>query len=103
MEMSRLPALTLTCLLATQQAIAQDEIYVSNNNSNSVTVYAINANGNVAPLRVLAGNLTGLGSPSGIAVDLINNGCSSSAGPTYSVVSAPGERNDASAARFPVR
>lgn len=73
MEMSRLPALTLTCLLATQQAIAQDEIYVSNNNSNSVTVYAINASGNAAPLRVLAGNLTGLGSPSGIAVDLVNN------------------------------
>lgn len=73
MEMSRLPAWTLACLLATQHAIAQNEIYVSNNNSNSVTVYAINANGNVAPLRVLAGNLTGLGNPSGIAVDLVND------------------------------
>lgn len=60
-------------LVPTHTALAQDEIYVSNSNSNSVTAHAINANGNAAPLRVLAGNATGLGSPSGIAVDLINN------------------------------
>lgn len=64
----------LACQLAsTHVALAQDEIYVSNNNGNSVTVYARNAAGNAAPLRVLAGNATGLNSPSGIAVDLRNN------------------------------
>ncbi len=54
-------------------AMAQDELFVSNSNSNSVTVYARTASGNAAPIRVLAGNATGLGNPSGIAVDLVND------------------------------
>lgn len=54
-------------------APAQDELFVSNNNSNAITVYALNASGNTAPIRVLQGAATGLASPSGIAVDLVNN------------------------------
>lgn len=67
--------LALACALAwaSQSSLAQDEIYVTNSNSNAVTVYALKANGNAAPLRTLAGNLTGLASPSGIAVDLVND------------------------------
>lgn len=73
MKMAPFLCFAFASLLATTRAPAQDEIYVSNSNSNSVTVYARNASGNAAPLRVLSGNLTGLGSPSGIAVDLRNN------------------------------
>lgn len=54
-------------------ALAQDELFVSNNNSNAITVYALNASGNAAPIRVLQGAATGLANPSGIAVDLVNN------------------------------
>jgi DNA-binding beta-propeller fold protein YncE len=54
-------------------AHAQDELFVSNNNSNAITVYALNASGNAAPIRVLQGAATGLANPSGIAVDLVNN------------------------------
>ena len=69
------PRLALACCLALASlaSLAQDEIYVTNSNSNAVTVYALKANGNAAPLRTLAGNLTGLSSPSGIAVDLVND------------------------------
>ncbi len=73
MKMSRLLGIAFATLSAMNPAGAQDEIYVSNSNGNSVTVYARNADGNAAPLRVLAGNATGLGSPSGIAVDLVND------------------------------
>lgn len=62
----------LICVFG-RSACAQDEIFVSNSNSNAVTVYPLSAQGNAAPLRVLSGNLTGLSSPSGIAVDTINN------------------------------
>jgi hypothetical protein len=66
--------LALACGLmwASFASLAQDEIYVTNSNSNAVTVYALGANGNAAPLRSISGNLTGLSSPSGIAVDLVN-------------------------------
>lgn len=64
--------LALAALAASDASRAQGEIYVSNSNSNSVTVYALMAQGNVAPLRVISGNATGLSSPSGIAVDLVN-------------------------------
>lgn len=75
MKQQLLHALALAaCLLAPSPACrAQDEIFATNSNSNAVTVYGRNANGNVAPLRVLTGNATGLGSPSGIAVDLVND------------------------------
>lgn len=60
-------------LLASHAAWTQDEIFVTNSNSNTVTVYARSAAGNAPPLRVLAGVSTGLSSPSGIAVDLVND------------------------------
>jgi DNA-binding beta-propeller fold protein YncE len=66
-------AIPVCLLAASSSARAQDEIFVTNSNSNSVTVYAGGANGNVAPLRILSGNATGLSSPSGIAVDRVNN------------------------------
>jgi hypothetical protein len=67
--------LVLACGLAwaSPASLAQDEMYVTNSNSNAVTVYALKANGNAAPVRTLAGNLTGLSSPSGVAVDLVND------------------------------
>lgn len=58
---------------ASSFAQAQDEIFVSNNNSNAITVYALNASGNSPPIRVLQGAATGLANPSGIAVDLVND------------------------------
>ena len=35
-------------------ASAQSELYVTNNQNNSVTVYASNASGNMAPLRTIS-------------------------------------------------
>ena len=43
-------------------------IYVTNAN-NTVTVFALDANGNTAPLRTLGGASTGLALPIGIATD----------------------------------
>ena len=43
-------------------------IYVANRNGNSVTVYAPNANGNVAPIRTITGSNTQLSAPSGLAL-----------------------------------
>jgi DNA-binding beta-propeller fold protein YncE len=69
--LSLLLAVTTTATCGTASAV--DEIFVTNSNSNAVTVYARRANGNVAPMRTLTGNLTGLSSPSGIAVDEVND------------------------------
>jgi sugar lactone lactonase YvrE len=44
-------------------------LYVSNSGNNSVTVYAPEAAGNVAPIRKLIGPATGLASPQGTAID----------------------------------
>jgi DNA-binding beta-propeller fold protein YncE len=41
--------------------------------TNSVLVFARTANGNVAPLRTISGAATGLNSPYGVAVDIVNN------------------------------
>ena len=54
-------------------AWAQNEIFVDNSRSSSVTVYSRTANGNIAPLRTLSGAATGLNSPEGLAVDAVNN------------------------------
>jgi DNA-binding beta-propeller fold protein YncE len=69
-----------SCLLAAlfvvvggPAALAQEEIYVTNANSNTVTVYARTASGNIAPLRTLVGAATGLATPRGVAVDRVNN------------------------------
>jgi hypothetical protein len=51
--------------------IAVDEnenIYVSNLNSNSIIVFAEGATGNVAPIRVITGSKTKLDTPSDLAI-----------------------------------
>jgi len=58
------------------QGIAIDsagKIYVANNGSanggtDAITVYAAGANGNAAPIQTIAGSLTGLNLPAGVAV-----------------------------------
>jgi 6-phosphogluconolactonase (cycloisomerase 2 family) len=51
------------------------ELYVANDvvGGSSITVYALGANGNVAPLRTLQGSLTGIEGPLGMAVDLVHD------------------------------
>jgi DNA-binding beta-propeller fold protein YncE len=53
-------------------AWAQDELFVTNQDSNSVTVYVRTANGDVTPLRILSGGSTGLNDPSGLFLDTVN-------------------------------
>ena len=48
---------------------ASGRIYVANFDTNTVTVYAANANGNVPPLAVIGGSNTLLANPEGIALD----------------------------------
>ena len=52
---------------------AGDDIYVSNEGNDqipaSITVYAAGANGDVAPIRNITGDRTGLSAPSGVALD----------------------------------
>jgi len=60
-------------LLAAVAAEAQDELFVTNFNNNSVTVYSRTASGDTAPLRTLSGAATGLSQPAGVALDLTNN------------------------------
>ncbi len=54
-----------------------EEIFVTNDFCNSVTVYSLNANGDAPPLRVIKGDstsdITGLSKPAGVAVDVTNN------------------------------
>jgi DNA-binding beta-propeller fold protein YncE len=54
-------------------AQAQSELYVANGLSDSVTVYAATASGDVAPVRTIAGALTLIDTPTGIAVDGVHN------------------------------
>jgi DNA-binding beta-propeller fold protein YncE len=53
-------------------AWAQDELFVTNQDSNSVTVYFRTADGDVTPIRTLSGGLTGLSDPSGLFLDTVN-------------------------------
>ena len=54
-------------------AFAQEEMFVTNAFSNSVTVYRRTATGDTAPKRKLVGDDTDLNSPSGVVVDEVNN------------------------------
>lgn len=63
----------IVSILGSGLAVAQDEIFVTNGNNNSVTVYSRTVNGNVAPVRTLVGAAPGLDLPQGVAVDLVNN------------------------------
>jgi DNA-binding beta-propeller fold protein YncE len=51
----------------------RDEMFVTNNLNNSVTVYPRASSGNAIPIRSISGSSTGLSSPQGIAVDMIND------------------------------
>lgn len=63
--------------------LAPTLLAVANATNNSITVFPIAANGNVAPLRTIAGPHTGLANPTDIAADtagnlyVVNNGASS--------------------------
>jgi DNA-binding beta-propeller fold protein YncE len=50
-----------------------NEIFVINRNSATITVYEKSDNGDIAPARTITGVNTGLWAPSGIAVDTVNN------------------------------
>ncbi|NTW60263.1 MAG: hypothetical protein HGA43_13990, partial [Nitrospirae bacterium] len=50
-----------------------NEIFVTNYNSSSITVYGRTDAGNIAPTRTISGANTGLNFPAGIALDSINN------------------------------
>src|SRR5262245_14102267 len=54
-------------------AWAQEELFIANRTSGTVTVYARTARGNTAPLRTLAGPATGLSGPFGLVVDPTHN------------------------------
>ncbi len=64
--------IALTTDMAAPSGIARDasgRIYVTNRATNTVTIYAANANGNVPPLVVIGGDKTRLSNPAGIALD----------------------------------
>ncbi|HYB92336.1 MAG TPA: hypothetical protein VEC38_14965 [Candidatus Binataceae bacterium] len=64
--------LALTTDMTYPSGIARDlsgRIYTTNAVTNTVTVYAANANGNVPPIAVIGGSNTGLTSPLAIALD----------------------------------
>ena len=56
-----------------ENAWAQEELFVTNGNTDSITVYARTANGNTSPLRAIQGAATGLNGPRGLFVDTFNN------------------------------
>jgi 6-phosphogluconolactonase (cycloisomerase 2 family) len=53
-------------------AWALGELFVANSLASSITVYARTASGSVAPVRTIAGPVTGLNGPFGIAVDPVH-------------------------------
>jgi hypothetical protein len=64
--------LVLVSFFVTNSDVSAD-VYVSNSDNASVTVYATNASGNASPVRTIAGLATHLNSPMGITVDTVNN------------------------------
>jgi DNA-binding beta-propeller fold protein YncE len=54
---------------------ANNEIFVANDfpAKGTINVYGLTANGNVAPIRTIAGSATGMNTPRGLAVDAVNN------------------------------
>jgi hypothetical protein len=58
--------------LGVQNARAQNELFITNDGGNSVTVFPRTATGDPAS-RIIVGALTGLNRPKGIAVDTVNN------------------------------
>ena len=54
-------------------AIASQRLFVTNNNNNSITIYAPGATGDATPTATITGSNTGLASPVGIALDGAGN------------------------------
>src|SRR5436853_741536 len=48
------------------------EIYVANDTTSQILVFKADANGDVAPIRILGGSKTLIKNPTGVAVDLKN-------------------------------
>ena len=64
--------IALTTDMAEPSGIARDasgRLYVTNRGSNTITIFAANANGNVPPIAVIGGSNTKLSNPAGIALD----------------------------------
>jgi hypothetical protein len=49
--------------------VATHKLYVANSSANSITEYKRSASGDIAPLAIISGNMTGLSLPSYIAAD----------------------------------
>jgi DNA-binding beta-propeller fold protein YncE len=73
---TRISSALLFCVLlivaGVHEAVAQGELFVTNDGGNSITVFPRNATGD-PPSRIIAGAATGLSRPKGIAVDPVNN------------------------------
>ncbi|HYB89647.1 MAG TPA: SBBP repeat-containing protein [Candidatus Binataceae bacterium] len=66
------PPIAVTTDMIAPSGIARDasgRIYVTNSATNTITIYAANASGNVAPVAVIGGSSTRLANPTGIALD----------------------------------
>src|SRR6266496_3861594 len=69
-----LPVIAAVLLVAPSRAArAQNELFVTNAGSQSITVFSRTAGGNVAPLRTISGGATGLQNPQGVAVDTVHD------------------------------
>lgn len=66
---ARLACSACLALAAVVASSARAEIVTANTNDNSITVHAMTADGNVAPLAKIVGVATGLNQPFGVAVD----------------------------------
>jgi sugar lactone lactonase YvrE len=69
------PPSAVTTDMASPNGIARDSagrIYVANSATNTITVYAANAGGNVSPIAVIGGSNTRLADPIGVALDATN-------------------------------
>lgn len=60
------PVPTATPMPTAPPIVSTQGVYVANYTGNSITSYAVDANGNVAPSSVISGTLTGLSGPIGI-------------------------------------
>lgn len=69
-------------------------LYVPNAGADSITVHAPRASGNVAPLRTISGDLTGLEVPYGVALDTAGNLYVTNGNPSIITVYAPGARGN---------
>lgn len=86
----RCGAVIASVLLALGSGLGRaQEVFVANFSNDSVTVYSQTANGNVAPLRTLAGAATGLSGPFAIAVDTVNSELLVGNGTTNSITVYP--------------